>query len=57
MKNRSGIEKFWFWNLDTKSSEGVYGEGQMPPTRGGGERNAFIVEISRNTEVRRGAPE
>lgn len=43
--------------METKSSEGAYGEGQMPPMRGGRERITFMLEMSRLSEVGRGAPE
>jgi len=36
-------------NWETERGEGGYGEGQMPPLRGGRERISPLVEMSRNT--------
>ena len=36
-------------NWETEMSEGGYGEGQMPPLRGGGQRISPLVEMPRNT--------
>ena len=44
-------------NLETKSSEGCTDWGRCLLYAGGGEQITSIVEMSRNTEVERGAPQ
>jgi hypothetical protein len=44
------------WELETKRSKRGYGEAQMPPMREG-QRIPSIVEMPRNAELKRGAPE
>lgn len=52
----------WGYGLGQQGGYGLgqrggYGLGQMPPMRGGGNRIASTVEMSRNTELVGGAPE
>ena len=59
MKERSGIACFrlGIWKLGAARGGGGYGEVQMPPMRRGGERLSCIVDVNRNAELERAAPE
>jgi hypothetical protein len=51
------LAKFRLGIWKTKRTGGLYGEEHILLMRGGGKQIIFIVEMSRNTEVERGAPE